>query len=168
MCGRAVSGGRGLSLCLPLLYAALFPHLFLSNKRKSQDRIIDCYVLYYKKDLQFPRELQVKWKEEVVPPGFEPGTHGFSVRCSTNWAMAPSFVHNFKASFAHALEVFLNCVCKGTAFFCTVQIFPDISSKKYHNLWFCASFGKEVGYQTWGNRIFETSCSLALKIGWAR
>ena len=60
MCGRVVRGGRGLSLCLPLLYAALFPHLFLSNKRKSQDRIIDCYVLYYKKDLQFPRELQVK------------------------------------------------------------------------------------------------------------
>ena len=29
------------------------------------------------------------WKEEVVPPGIEPGTHGFSVRCSTNWAMAP-------------------------------------------------------------------------------
>ena len=26
---------------------------------------------------------------EVVPPGFEPGTHGFSVRCSTNCAMAP-------------------------------------------------------------------------------
>ena len=23
-------------------------------------------------------------KEEVVPPGIEPGTHGFSVRCSTN------------------------------------------------------------------------------------
>ena len=25
----------------------------------------------------------------VVPPGIEPGTHGFSVRCSTNWAMVP-------------------------------------------------------------------------------
>ena len=28
---------------------------------------------------------------EVVPPGIEPGTQGFSVLCSTNWAMAPSF-----------------------------------------------------------------------------
>ena len=26
----------------------------------------------------------------VVPPGIEPGTQGFSVLCSTNWAMAPS------------------------------------------------------------------------------
>jgi hypothetical protein len=24
-----------------------------------------------------------------VPPGIEPGTQGFSVLCSTNWAMAP-------------------------------------------------------------------------------
>ena len=28
---------------------------------------------------------------QVVPPGIEPGTQGFSVLCSTNWAMAPSF-----------------------------------------------------------------------------
>ena len=27
----------------------------------------------------------------VVPPGIEPGTQGFSVLCSTNWAMAPSY-----------------------------------------------------------------------------
>ena len=27
----------------------------------------------------------------VVPPGIEPGTQGFSVLCSTNWAMAPDF-----------------------------------------------------------------------------
>ncbi len=27
----------------------------------------------------------------VVPPGFEPGTHGFSVHCSTNWAKVPCF-----------------------------------------------------------------------------
>ena len=26
---------------------------------------------------------------KVVPPGIEPGTQGFSVLCSTNWAMAP-------------------------------------------------------------------------------
>ena len=29
----------------------------------------------------------------VVPPGIEPGTQGFSVLCSTNWAMAPRGVH---------------------------------------------------------------------------
>ena len=28
---------------------------------------------------------------QVVPPGIEPGTQGFSVLCSTNWAMAPSY-----------------------------------------------------------------------------
>ena len=26
----------------------------------------------------------------VVPPGIEPGTHGFSVRCSTIWAKVPA------------------------------------------------------------------------------
>ena len=26
----------------------------------------------------------VEWVFEVVPPGIEPGTHGFSVHCSTN------------------------------------------------------------------------------------
>ena len=26
----------------------------------------------------------------VVPPGIEPGTQGFSVLCSTIWAMAPT------------------------------------------------------------------------------
>ena len=29
----------------------------------------------------------------VVSAGVEPATHGFSVRCSTNWAMTPSLVH---------------------------------------------------------------------------
>ena len=31
----------------------------------------------------------------VVPPGIEPGTQGFSVLCSTNWAMAPKWCANF-------------------------------------------------------------------------
>ena len=31
----------------------------------------------------------------VVPPGIEPGTQGFSVLCSTNWAMAPTCVLTF-------------------------------------------------------------------------
>ena len=28
----------------------------------------------------------------VVSPGIEPGTQGFSVLCSTNWAMTPTFL----------------------------------------------------------------------------
>ena len=40
---------------------------------------------------------------KVVPPGIEPGTQGFSVLCSTNWAMAP-------ISF---------CECKFTSYFDT-------------------------------------------------
>ena len=35
----------------------------------------------------------------MVPPGIEPGTQGFSVLCSTNWAMAP---HGAHVSFASA------------------------------------------------------------------
>ena len=35
----------------------------------------------------------------MVPPGIEPGTQGFSVLCSTNWAMAP---HEAHVSFAIA------------------------------------------------------------------
>ena len=27
---------------------------------------------------------------DVVPPGIEPGTQGFSVLCSTNWAKVPA------------------------------------------------------------------------------
>ena len=34
-----------------------------------------------------------------MPPGIEPGTQGFSVLCSTNWAMAP---HRAHVSFASA------------------------------------------------------------------
>ena len=48
----------------------------------------------------------------MVPPGIEPGTQGFSVLCSTNWAMAPS-----------CLQSFPNCECKGRCFFWTVQLF---------------------------------------------
>lgn len=32
----------------------------------------------------------------VVPPGIEPGTQGFSVLCSTNWAMAPCLLTGAK------------------------------------------------------------------------
>ena len=41
----------------------------------------------------------------VVPPGIEPGTQGFSVLCSTNWAMAPCVVRSGNISFAVAKVV---------------------------------------------------------------
>ena len=63
----------------------------------------------------------------VVPPGIEPGTQGFSVLCSTNWAMAPLFLDESG--------------CKGTAFFWTDQIFwrffyknIDLLPKKCENI----------------------------------
>ena len=52
-----------------------------------------------------PQRLQGVSK--VVPPGIEPGTQGFSVLCSTNWAMAPFFF----------------CECKGRAYIWYGQIF---------------------------------------------
>lgn len=47
----------------------------------------------------------------VVPPGIEPGTQGFSVLCSTNWAMAP---------------IFLVCGCKGKQSFEVYKYFSII------------------------------------------
>ena len=38
-----------------------------------------------------PRAKPFLCLSDVVPPGIEPGTQGFSVLCSTNWAMAPLF-----------------------------------------------------------------------------
>ena len=46
----------------------------------------------------------------VVPPGIEPGTQGFSVLCSTNWAMAPSGCCCFKKNLHKcACEAFVWC-----------------------------------------------------------
>ena len=53
----------------------------------------------------------------VVPPGIEPGTQGFSVLCSTNWAMAP-------------MSLLFKSECKGTAFFPIMQIFSYFSCIK--------------------------------------
>lgn len=50
---------------------------------------------------------------QVVPPGIEPGTQGFSVLCSTNWAMAP---------------LFLVCGCKGRHSFRITKLFPRFFS----------------------------------------
>ena len=59
---------------------------------------------------------------KVVPPGIEPGTQGFSVLCSTNWAMAPSLL--------------LVCGCKDRRFLWFSQVFSHFSWKK------CTSFRK--------------------------
>ena len=51
---------------------------------------------------------------KVVPPGIEPGTQGFSVLCSTNWAMAPT------------LQPFvLNCGCKNRQSFRICKLFKE-------------------------------------------
>ena len=54
----------------------------------------------------------------VVPPGIEPGTQGFSVLCSTNWAMAP---------------LFLVCGCKGRHIFWFYKFFANFL---WNSFWF--------------------------------
>ena len=55
----------------------------------------------------------------VVPPGIEPGTQGFSVLCSTNWAMAP-------ALYASCLKASANIGC----FFLLCKFFAKKNSSK--------------------------------------
>ena len=43
-------------------------------------------------------ENRAEWKEEVVPLGVEPRTHGFSVHCSTTWAKVPLWFCGCKGS----------------------------------------------------------------------
>ena len=50
----------------------------------------------------------------VVSPGIEPGTQGFSVLCSTNWAMTP----------------FFKCECKGKPKIRTMQAFQQKKWRK--------------------------------------
>ena len=64
----------------------------------------------------------------VVPPGIEPGTQGFSVLCSTNWAMAP---------------LFLVCGCKGRQSFWNCKHFRNFfikSVKMVQKWWLCLIF----------------------------
>ena len=69
------------------------------NSVYLQDALIFQYVT---KNKNFFSQMQ-KYKKKRVKPtfdtlkivvltGIEPVTHGFSVRCSTNWATAPSLV----------------------------------------------------------------------------
>ena len=47
-----------------------------------------------KNGLKEKRVTFVTLSVSVVPTGIEPVTQGFSVLCSTNWAMAPSLLFN--------------------------------------------------------------------------
>ena len=73
-----------------------------------------------------------------MPPGIEPGTQGFSVLCSTNWAMAP-----FCLLFVSALALFLVCECKGSNFYNTSQAF---CKKNCENLEFSLFPWKITGF----------------------
>ena len=54
--------------------------------------IVHCLLLHLLRKVNFSRFWEIKnpllertgFEIDVVPPGIEPGTHGFSVRCSTN------------------------------------------------------------------------------------
>ena len=70
----------------------------------------------------------------VVPPGIEPGTQGFSVLCSTNWAMAP----------------FAVCECKVTTNIWFLQEFAKIYVSFLSKLCFWAQWGC-VGWGVVGN-----------------
>ena len=52
-------------------------------------------VVKYVSDYKSDKKTLLKCKVFlVVPPGIEPGTQGFSVLCSTNWAMVPKALAN--------------------------------------------------------------------------
>ena len=71
-------------------------------------------------------------KGGVVPPGIEPGTQGFSVLCSTNWAMAPQGAH---VSFAIAK---VGSFSETTKFLpCFLVCFALFGSHFILSTWFC-------------------------------
>jgi hypothetical protein len=41
-------------------------------------------IIFHNEDNTNKKAHSNEWAFEVVPPGIEPGTHGFSVHCSTN------------------------------------------------------------------------------------
>ena len=70
--------------------------------------------------------------KRVVPPGIEPGTQGFSVLCSTNWAMAPQGAH---VSFAIAK---VGSFSETTKFLpCFLVCFALFGSHFILSTWFC-------------------------------
>ena len=50
----------------------------------SYSLVSNCFKIDALNDLKNKKPLRSEVVLEVVSPGIEPGTHGFSVRCSTN------------------------------------------------------------------------------------
>jgi site-specific DNA recombinase len=74
-----------------ILISSIFPEsLQFDGKKCRTPRINDVlrYILQIDKDLPKNKKGQISKNMSlsrlVVPPGIEPGTHGFSVHCSTN------------------------------------------------------------------------------------
>ena len=59
----------------------------------------------------------------VVPPGIEPGTQGFSVLCSTNWAMAPCVIAGAKIDIFFNTAISASIFCKKFSRFFAYLIF---------------------------------------------
>ena len=73
------------------LIGSIFPeNIEFDGKKCRTTRINDVlrYILHIDKELDKNKKGQISKKLSlshlVVPPGIEPGTHGFSVHCSTN------------------------------------------------------------------------------------
>ena len=67
-----------------------------------------------------------------MPPGIEPGTQGFSVLCSTNWAMAPSF---FLCRDYFSIDLFSRLRCKVRKIFWNYQMFWELFYRLYFNFY---------------------------------
>ena len=96
----------------------------------------------------------------MVPPGIEPGTQGFSVLCSTNWAMAPCVSEGGECVslggatrnrtgdtrifspllYQLSYGTFLNCECKGRHFFWNSKGFCRKVSTQRLNQWYKVTF----------------------------
>ena len=86
-----------------------------------------CCLFRDKGDIKTKKE-SLKWVTLflVVPPGIEPGTQGFSVLCSTIWAMAPTVKEAW----------FLLSECKGSTIISFCQIFRQLFSNNFFSVIF--------------------------------
>ena len=87
-------------------------------------------------------------KKMVAAPGIEPGTHGFSVHCSTDWAKLP---HSFISGFYHLVcciiyHTFVFCQDVFRRFFAFFHRYPLIFQRQcflslfaQRNFWFSKS-----------------------------
>ncbi len=75
-----------VKLCFGLYYFRLYVTLGSKIFQQARSRKISEKHCLKQKTLT---SLLGSFFIEVVDPGLEPGTHGFSIRCSTNWANPP-------------------------------------------------------------------------------